>query len=91
MRKKISIKFHGVRVKNVIITLIKRTSGNVKVQKLDISNVKYEPNQNVDVINIQVVAEYLTITYYKDEEANVIARRELIPTHSVEHVMVCDI
>ncbi|HZD34609.1 MAG TPA: hypothetical protein VE130_05350 [Nitrososphaeraceae archaeon] len=91
-RKKISIKFHGVLVKNVIITLMKRTSDNVStVERLDISNVKYEPNQNIEVINIQVVAEYVTITYYKDEAANVIASRELIPTHSIEHIMVSDI
>ena len=33
MRKKISIKFHGVLVKNVIITLTNRTSGNVICSK----------------------------------------------------------
>jgi hypothetical protein len=51
----------------------------------------YERNQNIETINIQVVAEYVTITYYKDEAANVIINRELIPTHSIEHIMVSDV
>jgi len=90
-RKETSIKFHGVKVKNVIITHLRRTSNASTVEKLDISTAKYERNQTVDTINIQVVAEYLTITYYKDEAANIIINRELIPTHSIEHIMVSDI
>jgi len=90
-RKETSIKFHGVKVKNVIITHLRRTSNASTVEKLDISTAKYERNQTVDTINIQVVAEYVTITYYKDEAANIIINRELIPTHSIEHIMVSDI
>ncbi|MGA7368235.1 MAG: hypothetical protein WBX01_03835 [Nitrososphaeraceae archaeon] len=90
-RKETSIKFHGVKVKNVIITHLRRTSNASTVEKLDILTAKYERNQTVDTINIQVVAEYLTITYYKDEAANIIINRELIPTHSIEHIMVSDI
>ena len=86
-----SIKFHGVRVKNVIITHLRRTSGSITVEKLDISTTKYERNQSIETINIQIVAEYVTITYYKDEAANVIINRELIPTHSIEHIMVSDL
>jgi hypothetical protein len=86
-----SIKFHGVQVKNVIITHLRRTSGSITVEKLDIATTKYERNQSIETINVQVVAEYVTITYYKDEASNVIINRELIPTHSIEHIMVSDL
>ena len=90
-RKETSIKFHGVRVKNVVITHLRRTSNTNTMEKLDILTANYERNQNIETINIQVVAEYVTITYYKDEAANVIINRELIPTHSIEHIMVSDV
>lgn len=84
-----SIKFHGVQVKNVIITHLRRTS--TSVEKLEISATTYEQKQSIETINVQVVAEYVTITYYKNEAANMIINRELIPTHSIEHIMVSDI
>ena len=90
-RNKTSIKFHGVQVKNVIITHLRRTSTSSTVDKLDISTTKYERNQFIETINVQVVAEYVTITYYKNEAANMIINRELIPSHSIEHIMVSDI
>lgn len=90
-RNETSIKFHGVQVKNVIITHLRRTSTSTTVEKLDISTTKYERNQSIETINVQVVAEYVTITYYKNEAANMIINRELIPTHSIEHIMVSDI
>ena len=90
-RNETSIKFHGVQVKNVIITHLRRTSTSSTVEKLDISTTKYERNQSIETINVQVVAEYVTITYYKNEAANMIINRELIPSHSIEHIMVSDI
>ena len=90
-RNETSIKFHGVQVKNVIITHLRRTSTSSTVEKLDISTTKYERNQSIETINVQVVAEYVTITYYKNEAANVIINRELIPSHSIEHIMISDI
>ena len=90
-RNEKSIKFHGVQVKNVIITHLRRTSTSSTVEKLDISTTKYERNQSIETINVQVVAEYVTITYYKNEAANMIINRELIPIHSIEHIMVSDI
>jgi hypothetical protein len=89
--KETSIKFHGIRVKNVIITHMRRTSDSILVEKLDISTTKYERNESIETINVQVVAEYVTITYYRDEAANVIINRELIPTHSIEHIAVIDL
>jgi hypothetical protein len=70
---------------------LRRTSGSITVEKLDIATTKYERNQSIETINVQVVAEYVTITYYKDEASNVIINRELIPTHSIEHIMVSDL
>ncbi|MFZ0553910.1 MAG: hypothetical protein WBL68_16860 [Nitrososphaeraceae archaeon] len=90
-RNETSIKFHGIQVKNVIITHLRRTSTSSTVEKLDISTTKYERNQFIETINVQVVAEYVTITYYKNEAANMIINRELIPSHSIEHIMVSDI
>ena len=89
--KETSLKFHGIRVKNVIITHMRRTSDSIMVEKLDISTTKYERNESIETINVQVVAEYATITYYRDEAANVIINRELIPTHSIEHIAVIDL
>ena len=89
--KETSLKFHGIRVKNIIITHMRRTSDSIMVEKLDISTTKYERNESIETINVQVVAEYLTITYYRDEAANVIINRELIPTHSIEHIAVIDL
>ena len=90
-RNETSIKFHGIQVKNVIITHLRRTSTSSTVEKLDISTTKYERNQSIETVNVQVVAEYVTITYYKNEAANMIINRELIPSHSIEHIMVSDI
>jgi hypothetical protein len=89
--KETSLKFHGIRVKNIIITHMRRTSDSILVEKLDISTTKYERNESIETINVQVVAEYVTITYYRDEAANVIINRELIPTHSIEHIAVIDL
>jgi hypothetical protein len=89
-RRETSIKFHGVQVRNVVITHWRRTSNASTVERLDIATANRERTQIIETINVQVVAEYVTVTYYKDEAANVIINRELIPTHSIEHIMVSD-
>ena len=89
-RRETSIQFHGVQVRNVIITHLRRTSNASTVERLDIATANRERTQIIETINVQVVAEYVTVTYYKDEAANVIINRELIPTHSIEHIMVSD-
>ena len=89
-RRETSIKFHGVQVRNVIITHLRRTSNASTIERLDIATANRERTQIIETINVQVVAEYVTVTYYKDEAANVIVNRELIPTHSIEHIMVSD-
>lgn len=90
-KKETIIKFHGVQVKNVIITHLRRTSELSAIENLDIFKAQHESNQYVETINVQIVAEYVIVTYYKDEDANAIMHRELIPTHSIEHILVRDI
>jgi hypothetical protein len=85
------IKFHGMQVKNVIITHLRRTSESSVIEKLDILAAQHEHDRNVETINIQVVADYVTVTYYRDEKANSTIERELIPTHSIEDILVKDL
>jgi len=44
-----------------------------------------------ETINIQAVADYIAITFYKEEHSNLILQREMIPAHRVEHIWVKDI
>jgi len=44
-----------------------------------------------ETINIQVVADFVTITFYKQERTNSVISRELIPLHATEHIWVQDI
>jgi hypothetical protein len=90
-KKEATIKFHGTQVKNVIITQMRRTSESSVIEKLDILAAQHTRDRYVETINIQVVADYVTVTYYKDEKANAIIERELIPTHSIENILVKDV
>lgn len=81
------IKFHGVEVKNVIIHyLVKKKSDTEIIEEFDAIK-----SQNCETINIQVVSDYVTITLYNDESLNSIIRRELIPTHAVQHIWINDL
>ena len=44
-----------------------------------------------ETINVQVVADFVTITFYRKESENSIVRRELIPSHAIEHIWVKDL
>jgi hypothetical protein len=84
------IKFHGSEVNNVIILYSIRPGSKpvtVVIEEFDALKVS-EP---CETINIQVVADFVTITFYKQESSNSIIRRELIPTHVVEHIWVDDL
>jgi hypothetical protein len=84
------IKFHGAEVNNVIILYsIKPYSKPVTVVIEEFDALK-DP-ERCETINIQVVADFVTITFYKQESSNSIIRRELIPTQSVEHIWVNDL
>ena len=81
------IKFHGVEVKNIIIHyLVKKKSEAEIIEEYDAIK-----SQNCETINIQVVSDYITITFYNEESSNSIIRRELIPTHTVQHIWINDL
>jgi hypothetical protein len=44
-----------------------------------------------ETLNVQIVSDYVTITFYKKESSNSIIRRELIPTHTVQRIWVEDL
>jgi hypothetical protein len=43
-------------------------------------------HRSCKTINVQVVADFVTITFYKQESTNCIVSRELIPLHAIEHI-----
>ena len=43
-----------------------------------------------ETINVQVVADFVTIIFYRNENENSIIRRELIPSHAIQHIWVKD-
>jgi hypothetical protein len=83
------IKFHGTRVDNVIIhhtSTLWENPEKIAVLQFDASKITGE----FQTINIQAVADYITITYYKEENANVVLQREMIPSYKVEHIWIKD-
>jgi hypothetical protein len=85
-----TIKFHGLEVANVIIRYSQREVNKpdaIKIQEFDAAK---DP-QICETVNIQVVSDFVTITFYKNESDNIIIRRELIPAIIVEHIWVSDL
>jgi len=83
------IKFHGTEVKNIIISFLQSPTSNAATKLIEEFNA-IKSSVNCETINIQVVAEYVTITFYKKESSNILLRRELIPTHNIEHILIDD-
>lgn len=84
------IKFHGLEVSDLVIRYIARKDdapNTLKIEEFD----AIKDEQICQAINVQVVSDYVTITFYRNESDNVIIRRELIPTHAVEHIWVNDL
>jgi hypothetical protein len=84
------IKFHGVEVNNIIILYAIRPYSKpvtVVIEEFD----ALKDQERCETINVQVVADFVTITFYKQESSNSIIRRELIPTHTVEHIWIKDL
>ena len=88
--RKVIVKFHGTEVGNVIIlytiqphakpiTEITEEFDALKVQDI------------CETINVQIVADFVTITLYKQESTNSIIRRELVPLHAIQHIWVNDL
>ena len=87
-RKK--VKFHGLEVENVIVRYSQKESHkpeSIRIEEFDAEN----DTQLCQTVNIQVVSDYVTISFYRNESNNEIIRRELIPSHAVEHIWVNDL
>lgn len=83
------IKFHGTRVDNVIIHYISRSLDKPEMIVLSEFNTS-KITGKFETINIQAIADYITITFYKQERSNLILRREMIPAYKVEHIWIKD-
>jgi hypothetical protein len=85
-----TIKFHGLEVANIIVRYSERDVNKpdaIKIQEFDATK---DP-QICETLNVQVVSDFVTITFYENESDNIIIRRELIPTFVVEHIWVSDL
>jgi hypothetical protein len=85
-----TIKFHGLEVDNVVVKYSQREIDNTDKKKVEEFDAKKDP-ESFETVNIQVVSDFVTITFYKRESDNIVIRRELIPTYSVEHIWVSDL
>ena len=88
--KKIIVKFHGTEVGNVIILYtIKPYAKPITeiIEEFDALKVR----DTCETINVQIVADFVTITLYKQESTNSIIRRELVPLHAIQHIWVNDL
>jgi hypothetical protein len=83
------IKFHGLAVDNVIVRYSQREANKPDTIKIEEFNAAKDP-QICETVNIQVVSEFVTITFYEKESENIVIRRELVPTFIVEHIWVSD-
>jgi hypothetical protein len=88
--KKKVIKFHGTEVKNIRIHFLQSQNKNPNTNVIEEFNA-LNSFENCEAINIQVVADFVTITFYQNESANIVLKRELIPTHTVEHIWIDDL
>ncbi|HWS19228.1 MAG TPA: hypothetical protein VN239_00940 [Nitrososphaera sp.] len=85
-----TIKFHGLEVANVVVRYSQREVNNPGAIKILEFDAKKDP-QICETINIQVVSDFVTITFYKNESDNIVIGRELIPTFVLEHIWVSDL
>lgn len=81
------VKFHGQQVQDVAVRYAQIGAASVTLEEFDAAK---DP-EVCQTINVQVVSDFVTITFYKDEKANSIVRRVLIPTHRVERIEIKDL
>ena len=84
-----AFKFHGSEVENIIIRHLVRKYDKPGIVEIEEFDALKNP-EPCETINVQVVADFVTITLYKQETTNSILRRELIPLHAIEHIWVND-
>jgi hypothetical protein len=84
------IKFHGLDVENIIIRYATRVHNMPNGFLIEEFDALKDP-QDCETLNVQVIADFATFTYYRDEKENSIIRRELIPSHAIEHIWVSDL
>ena len=84
------VKFHGNEVENVTILYSIRDKTKPIITRMEEFDA-IKDARPCETINIQVVADFVTITFYKQESTNSIISRELIPVHATEHLWVKDI
>ncbi|MGI0018874.1 MAG: hypothetical protein ACREAY_00220 [Nitrososphaera sp.] len=87
MANKKTIKFHGQQVHDVVVRYTQIGGASATLEEFDAAK---DP-EVCETINVQVVSEFVTITFYRDEKANSIVRRVLIPVHRVERMEVKDL
>jgi hypothetical protein len=85
------IKFHGTQVKNIIVHYSTKQKTEPAAEEVIEEFDALKSQEQCETINIQVVADYITITFYREESSNSIIRRELIPTYAVQHIWVEDL
>ena len=83
------IKFHGTKVYNIIILYSTRQYFK-KVQDTAQEFDALNDAEDCETINVQIVADFVTVTFYEQESSNLIKRRELIPTHTIQHISIKD-
>lgn len=86
-KKNRMIKFHGQEVRDIIVRYMQTERGSPIVVEFD----TVQDPEECETINVQVVSEFVTITFYKDEKANSIIKRNLVPAHRVERIEVRDL
>ncbi len=87
---KVIVKFHGTEVGNVIIQYnIRQYAKPITETTEEFDALKV--HDVCETINVQIVADFVTITIYKQESTNSIIRRELVPTHAIQHIWVNDL
>jgi hypothetical protein len=84
------LKFHGSEVRNIIIHYAIRASDKTNIVLIKEFDALKDP-ELCETINVQVVADFVTITFYRNENENSILSRELIPSHAIEHIWVKDL
>jgi hypothetical protein len=84
------VKFHGNEVANVTILYSIRPYMKPITTKMEEFDALKDPRP-CESINIQIVADFVTVTFYKQERTNSIIGRELIPLHATEHLWVEDL